>query len=70
MAMNLDFFKEINVAVTVSDAEGNVVYQKGEDTRGSKEGDVILSEEKVKYHVIEDSESDMIYIDKNNLLYL
>ncbi len=25
--MNFDFFKEVNLAVTVSDTEGNVVYQ-------------------------------------------
>ena len=25
--MNIDFFKEVNVAITVSDTEGNVVYQ-------------------------------------------
>ena len=36
--MNLDFFKEINVAVTVSDAEGNVVYQN--DSSVGVNGDV------------------------------
>lgn len=36
--MNLDFFKEINVAVTVSDAEGNVVYQN--DSSCDVNGDV------------------------------
>ena len=36
--MNIDFFKEINVAVTVSDAEGNVVYQN--DSSVGVNGDV------------------------------
>jgi len=36
--MNIDFFKELNVAITVSDTEGNVVYQN--DNSVSVNGDV------------------------------
>lgn len=36
--MNIDFFKEINVAVTVSDTEGNVLYQN--DSSVNVNGDV------------------------------
>ena len=36
--MNLDFFKEVNLAVTVSDTEGNVVYQN--DSSVDVNGDV------------------------------
>ena len=36
--MNIDFFKEINVAVTISDNDGNVVYQN--DSSVGVNGDV------------------------------
>ncbi len=62
--------EESDMDFVVTDDSGNVIYKKGEDTRSTKEADVILSEENVKYHVVEDAESDMIYIDNNNNLKL
>jgi transcriptional regulator with PAS, ATPase and Fis domain len=42
--MDFDFFKEINVAVTVSDKEGNVVYQNNSsvDVNGDVRGNNMM----------------------------
>ena len=52
----------------VTDKSGNVVYQKGNDTRGAKKAEMMMSDGNEKYQVYEDSESDILYINDENYL--
>ena len=69
--MNFDFFKEINVAVTISDNEGNVVYQNDSsiDVNGDVRGKNMMGchnerSQQIIKHLLNDAATNVYTISK------
>ena len=69
--MNFDFFKEVNLAVTVSDTEGNVVYQNNSsvDVNGDVRGKNMMGchnerSQQIIRHMLEHAATNVYTISK------
>ena len=69
--MNIDFFKGINVAVTISDNEGNVVYQNDSsvDVNGDVRGKNMMGchnerSQQIIKHLLNDAATNVYTISK------
>ena len=69
--MNKDFFKGINVAVTISDTEGNVVYQNDSsvDVNGDVRGKNMMDchnerSQRIIKHLLDDAATNVYTISK------
>ena len=69
--MNKDFFKGINVAVTISDTEGNVVYQNDSsvDVNGDVRGKNMMGchnerSQRIIKHLLDDAATNVYTISK------
>ena len=75
--MNLDFFKEVNLAVTVSDTEGNVVYQNDSsvDVNGDVRGKNMMGchnerSQQIIRHMLEHAATNVYTISKKGKNYI